>query len=131
MFFRKYKRRIEELEKEIERVKDRTKELGEENDRTERILKNSKPGEITYDIDHNLWCGSYTLHLYKDFREYKFNDFAPTCCSICNIDFTQGDLPNIIFANIIYKFYSVKKKITCVLDLEDLSCCKIKEEVIE
>ena len=57
MFFRKYKQRIEELEKELVRVKDRTKELGEENDRTERILKNSKPGEITY----NTFRGSRNL----------------------------------------------------------------------
>lgn len=131
MFFRKYKRRIEELEKELERVKDRTKELGDENDRIERILKNSEPGEITYNIDCNYWRNSFTLYLYTEFREYIFNDFAPLHCSISNIDLKYGDLSNIIFANIICIVYSVKKKITCVLNLEDLSFCKIGEEDIE
>lgn len=133
MFFRKYKQRIEELEKELERVKDRTKELGEENDRTERILKNSKPGEITYNTFCNPWCCSYTLYLYKDFQEYKFNNFAPDGINFCGIDFEQGELSNIIFAHITCEHITdlQKQKITCVLNLEDLSFCKIKEENIE
>lgn len=133
MFFRKYKRQIEELEKELERVKDRTKELGDENDRTERILKHSKPGEITYDTYCNHWLCSYTLYIYKDFQEYEFNDFAPSGIHFCSIDFEQGKLPNIIFAHITCEHITdlQKQKITCVLNLEDLSFCKIKEEFIE
>lgn len=133
MFFRKYKRRIEELEKELVIVKDRTKELGDENDRTERILKHSKHGEITYDIFYNTWRCSYTLYLYKDFQEYKFNDFAPDGINFCGIDFEQGELSNIIFAHITCEHITdlQKQKITCVLNLEDLSFCKIKEENIE
>ena len=139
MFFRKYKRRIEELEKELERVKDRTKELGDENDRTERILKHSKPGEITYDTYIyadcycNHWCCSYTLYIYKDFQEYKFNNFAPCDINFCSIDFEQGELSNIIFAHITCEHITdlQKQKITCVLNLKDLSFCKIGEEDIE
>lgn len=133
MFFRKYKRRIEELEKELARVKDRTIELGDENDRIERILKNSEPGEITYDIFYNPWRYSYTLFLYKDFGEYKFNEFASDGINFCSIDFEQGELSNIIFAHITCEHItdSQKQKITCVLNLEDLSFCKIGEEDIE
>ena len=133
MFFRKYKRRIEELEKELARVKDRTIELGDENDRIERILKNSEPGEITYDIFYNPWRNSYTLFLYKDFGEYKFNEFASDGINFCSIDFEQGELSNIIFAHITCEHItdSQKQKITCVLNLEDLSFCKIGEEDIE
>lgn len=135
MFFRKYKRRIEELEKELERVKDRTKELGDENDRTERILKHSKPGEITYDTYCNHWLCSYTLYIYKDFQEYEFNNFAPSGIHFCSIDFEQGESSNVVFAHITYEnimvFQKKKMKMTCVLNLEDLSFCKIKEENIE
>ena len=132
MFFRKYKQRIEELEKELERVKDRTKKLGDENDRMERILKHSKPGEITYAYC-NHWLCSYTLYIYKDFQEYEFNGFAPDGIHFCSIDFEQGELPNIIFAHITCEHITdlQKQKITCVLNLKDLSFCKIKEGFVE
>lgn len=133
MFFRKYKQRIEELEKELERVKDRTKELGNENDRTERILKHSKPGEITYNTYCNHWLCSYTLYIYKDFQEYKFNNFAPCDINFCSIDFEQGESSNVVLAHITYEHITdlQKQKITYVFNLEDLGFCKIKEEVTE
>lgn len=138
MFFRKYKRRlekherrIEELEKELERVKDRTKELGKENDQIERILKNSRIGEITYTTDWNPCTNVRSIRIYRDFCEYTFNKFNGSFWN-CNVVFEQGDLANIVFCKIVNDTENKKKTmITYAFDLDSLTYCKINEESIE
>ena len=97
------KNKFNALLNQIDNQRKEISKLKEQNDRIERILKYSKPGEITWKVDINntfLWINPQTIYytyLYMCGEEYIFEELY-----LHNPKFTIGESKNIIYVTDIY-----------------------------
>ena len=97
------KNKFDELLNRIDNQSEEISKLKEQNDRIERILKHSKPGEITWNWAINntfYWINPqkiYYTYLYVCGEEYIFEGLH-----LHNPKFTIGESKNIIYVTDIY-----------------------------
>lgn len=125
------KNKFDELLNRIDNQSKEISKLKEQNDRIERILKHSKPGEITWnlctrtytDIDWGVPCigTKYDTYLYVNGVEYIFEGLY-----LHNPKFTLGERTNIIYVTDIYDFE--KRCDNYVLDTNTRTYIQTKKE---
>ena len=127
MFWSKYKKRIELLEEQMNKLNDRVNNLEvliantvENQDQINRIIKYSVPGKITHihnvDLDLSNECIKRKTTIYKDFREYVIRDLS--------IDddeeiFMEKDNPNLLFS------IDNSEKVKYIIDLNKCTFIKL------
>lgn len=128
MFFKTFKKQINDLKNEVESLKQDQKhlcgnieDLEKENQMIKRILRNHSHGEIVgYFVREMYFYGEplYCLYLYKDGKECIFEHLF----GMPNPVFTQGEAENIVYVE------SGDKSRKYILDLKNGTSILVSKE---
>lgn len=128
MFWSKYKKKVELLEKQISKLNDRINDLEvliahtvDNQEQIGRIIKYSVPGKITH--IHNVDLSNEGIKrrttIYKDFREYVIRDLP------INDDeeiYMEKDNPNLLFS------IDKRENVKYIIDLNKCTFIKLPLE---